>query len=76
MAKTSEELDALKERIKTLKSELKELNEDELRAIAGGDGETDCEQIYCPECGCQDLSYSDGYFCCRRCGCVFKFPAE
>ena len=72
MAKTKAELDALKEKIKAVKAELGTLSEDELKAIIGGDGETDCDSIYCPECGCQDLSYSNGYFCCRRCGCVFQ----
>lgn len=37
MAKTNEELNKLKEEYETLTSKLKELNEDELMEVTGGD---------------------------------------
>ena len=36
MAKTKQELEELKRQVETLKTKLKDLDEDELRSIAGG----------------------------------------
>ena len=73
MAKTNEELDALKEKIRGMKDELKELSGEELRAVAGGDGETDCKKITCPKCGSTNVHcyVSTGIYYCRNCGAYF-----
>ena len=70
MAKTKEELDALKEKLKAIKAELKELSEEELKAIAGGDGETDCQDPTCPKCGSADVSVNvySKMLHCNKCG--------
>ena len=71
MAKTKEELDALKEELKTVKEEIKSLSEEELKSVAGGDGETDCTPVHCPMCGSRNvgLSRSPRYKCvCHDCG--------
>ena len=73
MAKTKEELDALKEKVKELKGELKELSEEELKAIAGGDNETDCQKMHCPQCGSGNVYYDSirMWYICRDCGYEF-----
>ena len=49
--KTKEELNALKERIETVKKKLADLNEDELAQIAGGGDGWHLSVIKCPKCG-------------------------
>ena len=73
MAKTKEELDALKEKLKDLKGELKELSEEELKAITGGDDETDCKKVTCPRCGSDDVyfDYLEYLYVCNKCGLTF-----
>ena len=70
MAKTKEELDALKIKLKALKGELKDLSDEELKAIAGGDGETDCKSVSCPKCGSTNVFcyVSTGIYQCLDCG--------
>ena len=68
MAKTKEELDVLKEKVKALKGELKALSEDELKAIAGGDDETDCKKVKCPKCGSTNVFHGEMGYTCVDCG--------
>ena len=73
MAKTKEELDALKIKLKALKGELKDLSDEELKAIAGGDDETDCKKVTCPKCGSTDISENiyTHMLVCNSCGYTF-----
>ena len=73
MAKTKEELDALKKKLKALKGEMKELSEDEIKEIAGGDGETDCKKPTCPKCGSKNITvdYYTYVYRCNNCGYRF-----
>ena len=73
MAKTKEELDALKNKVKDIKSEIMALSKEELSMVAGGDDDTDCtKQVHCPKCGSTKISCEfDGEKCyciCRSCG--------
>ena len=72
MAKSKEELDALKERVKALRGELKELSDEELKTVAGGDDETDCKKLTCPKCGSTSITYrmepERMILICRDCG--------
>ena len=43
--KSSEELNALKEKVETLNKKLSELTEDELKQVSGGDIEITCDLI-------------------------------
>ena len=73
MAKTKEELDALKAKIKEVRSELGALSEDDIRQIAGGDGESDCKRPTCPKCGSTNVTvdYTMWLYHCNNCGCIF-----
>ena len=68
MAKTPEELKTLKEKVKALTDELRALSEDELRQIAGGDGESDCKNYKCPRCGCTSWRLNGTTYTCNGCG--------
>ena len=73
MAKTPEELNALKEKVKALKNELGTLSEDELKQIAGGDETTDCQKVTCPRCGSSKVYFDCtlGTYICKSCGHVW-----
>ena len=72
MAKTPEELEALKEQIRNVKNELRNLSEEELKQVAGGDGEVDCKKLTCPKCGSTNISTTViahvEYHTCKDCG--------
>ena len=76
MPKTPEELETVKNKISVLKEEIRELSEDELKYIAGGDDETDCGGPKCQKCGSKNVSQlsKDGsvIFHCNNCGHEWK----
>ena len=71
MAKSKEELDALKAKIKELKNELGALSEEELKQVAGGDGETDCKERTCPRCGSHNVITYEIEHSCLDCGFIW-----
>ena len=61
MAKTKEELKALKNECEALNNKLKELSEDELEIVAGGENSNSGIPIGCSKCGyiikyCTDIT--------------------
>ena len=69
MAKTTEELNALKDKVRNLKKELGTLSEEELNQISGGDETTDCTGTKtCPRCGSTNVFHSETGCHCFNCG--------
>lgn len=79
MAKTPEELAALREKLEAVRDEINNLSEDELKQIAGGDDESDCYGK-CPKCGSRDVKQDNSnimiIWTCNNCGYSWEtFPA-
>ena len=80
MAKTQEELNALKEEVEALNKKLHELTEEELKQVSGGVSIGKMKKIYCVECGYVECTFPEGMVIggmpderCPQCGAENSF---
>ena len=82
MAKTQEELNAIKEEVEAMNKKLAELTEEELKQVSGGLGPSlgKKKKKYCVECGYVACTFPEGMILsrgfdemCPQCGAMNSF---